>query len=121
MDINRNGEYEVQKSQLANEFREVKSEWRSTYYSKIEKQRELINKHSAVVDHLKRLRKMYELISEYQSLTDKQRQELKLDDEDPIITQDKLDLIKQQVEEANKRMLAEEQRYEGKTKDTCMS
>lgn len=57
---------------------------------------------------------MYELISVYQSLTDKQRQELKLDDEDPIIAQEKLDLMKQQVEEANKRMLEEERRYEGK-------
>lgn len=59
---------------------------------------------------------MYELISVYQSLTDKQRQELKLDDEDPIIAQEKLDLMKQQVEEANKRMLEEERRYEGKLK-----
>jgi hypothetical protein len=54
MDINRHGEYEFQKSQVSNELREVKKEWRNTYYTKIDKQKALISKHSAVADHLKK-------------------------------------------------------------------
>lgn len=49
-EINRNGEYEFERSQLANEFRDIKGQWRTTYYNKIDSQKVLINKHSAVVD-----------------------------------------------------------------------
>jgi cell division FtsZ-interacting protein ZapD len=57
---------------------------------------------------------MYDLISNYRSLTEKQRQELRMDEEDPIIAHERLDQMKQQVKEANKRMHAGEIRYEGK-------
>jgi hypothetical protein len=114
MDINRHGEYEFQKSQVANELREVKKDWRNTYYTKIDKQKSLITKHSAVADHMKKWRKMYDLISNYRSLTEKQRQELRMDEEDPIIAHERLDQMKQQVKEANKRMHAGEIQYEGK-------
>ena len=36
-EIHKHGEYEFQKSQLAAELRELKAQWRSTYYSIIDK------------------------------------------------------------------------------------
>lgn len=111
-EINRNGEYEFERSQLASELREIKGQWRTTYYNKIDAQKVLINRHSAVVDLSKKCRKMYDLIAMYRNLTDEQRQELKLNNQDNIIEQEKLELMKEQVEEANQRRIREEKRYE---------
>ena len=48
--IQRHGEYDEEKSKMQDEFRNVRKEWRTAYYTKIENQKALIEKHSAVVD-----------------------------------------------------------------------
>lgn len=57
---------------------------------------------------------MYEVIAKYKDMTDAQRQELLLAHEDQIISEMKLDKMREQVEEANQKRLQEEQHYEGK-------
>jgi hypothetical protein len=111
-DVNRHGEYEVQKSEVSNELREIKKQWRTTYYNKIDAQKELINRHSNAVDLSKKCRKMYDMIEQYKALSDKQRQELKLNQTDNVIEQERLELMKLEVEKANKRRLEEEKHFE---------
>lgn len=111
-EVNRHGEYEVQKSEVSNELREIKKQWRTTYYNKIDAQKELINRHSNAVDLSKKCRKMYDMIEQYKALSDKQRQELKLNQTDNVIEQERLELMKLEVEKANKRRLEEEKHFE---------
>lgn len=49
-EVRRHGEYDDKKAQMAAELRSVKEQWRTAYYSKIDAQKALINRHSAVVD-----------------------------------------------------------------------
>mmetsp|Transcript_22412 Transcript_22412/g.25770 ORF Transcript_22412/g.25770 Transcript_22412/m.25770 type:complete len:104 (+) Transcript_22412:552-863(+) len=49
-EVRRHGEYDDKKAQMAIELRSAKEQWRTAYYSKIEVQKALINRHSAVVD-----------------------------------------------------------------------
>jgi hypothetical protein len=73
----------------------------------------LINKHSAVVDLSKKCRKMIEAIGLYKGMSEKQIQELKLNDRDNVIEQEKLDELKKEVEEANQRRMMMEKQFEG--------
>ena len=104
----RNGEYEIHKNQLANELREVKTQWRNEYYNKINAQKALINKHATTVDLSKKCRKMYELISHYKGLNDKQRQELKMNNDDNVIDSEKIERMKEDGEKANEKRHQEE-------------
>jgi len=112
-EINKHGEYEFQRSQLAHEFRELKAQWRENYYSTLDKKKILINNHSAVVDFGKRCRKMYELINKYRGMTEKQRQDLKIND-DPGLEKEIIEKLKKQVDEANLRLMDEEHNFESR-------
>ena len=98
------GDYDVQKSQISNEFREVKGQWREAYYSKIEKQKNVLAHHRKVVDLSKKCRKMYSLISEYSKMSEKERQELKMNSNDNVISQEVIDKMEQDIKLANERM-----------------
>lgn len=113
-EIWRDGEYEFTRSQISNELRDVRKQWREAYYSKIEKQKILIENHSKIVDLSKKCRKMYELITQYSKLSEKQRQELKLKDNDNVISQETIDKMEQEIANANERIREEERRYEEK-------
>jgi len=111
-DVNLDGEYDFRRAQLANEFREVKAEWRETYYSKIDKQKHCIQIHSDAVDHSKKVRKMADLILEYKNLSDKQRKEATLEEGDFVIEKETLDKMGIEVDKANQKRLREEKNYE---------
>lgn len=116
-EINMHGEYDLIKSQLANELREVKAEWRKIYYNKIEKQKVLIEKHSAVVDHRRKCRKYYQYINAYKNLSEEQKKEIKIENQDQILSQEMLEKMEKEVQQANDRRLQEERKYEGKSKN----
>jgi hypothetical protein len=58
-------------------------------------------------------RKMIEAIGLYKGMSEKQIQELKLNDRDNVIEQEKLDELKKEVEEANQRRMMMEKQFEG--------
>lgn len=78
-EVKRHGAYEEEKSQLHEEFRNARKEWRTAYYNKIEAQKSLIEKHTTVVDLNKKCRRMYDLVNLYKGMTEKQRQEISLE------------------------------------------
>jgi len=108
----KNGEYDVQKQQMNNEYRYVKQKWREAYYNKIEKQKTLIAHHGKVVDLSKKCRKMFELVNEYSKLTEKHRNDLLMGKEDNIISEEVLAKMEQEIKTANERRIREEKKYE---------
>lgn len=115
-EVTLDGEYDIQKSQLTNQMREVKSEWRETYYQKIEKQKKCIQMHSEVVDHSRKVRKMQEMIVEYKNLNNQQRKEVGVEEGDFVIEQEKISQMEQGVQKANIRREEEAKHFEGNNK-----
>lgn len=113
-EITRDGDYDVQKAQVYNELRDAKAQWREAYYSKIDKQKQIIQNHTRMVDLSKKCRKMYELIGEYSKLSEKQRNELKMGSNDNLISQEQIDKMEQEIKLANERMKNEERNFEEK-------